>query len=297
MKIYEMTNKMLEQNKEKFKKHTFSLYKHLSNCYVAKFFDIEIENTTSSELNALFEVVVGKFSGSLARSVRSLVNRTMVFAENCGVVENHYEILRKIKTNSTKNVSCLTLREQTKIERYIESTKDKYFYGVLISLQTGLRLGELLALRWEDVDFGSRILSVKRTVTSCLERDKYVMFEDCPKSLSSTREIPLSKNLLKLFRELKANKSEYVLVGRNGKKLNYRAYQEAFSRLLCRLKIKHYGFHSLRHTFATRLLEHNVDIKTISELLGHSNATITLNRYVHSSMDNKRRAVNKFFCK
>lgn len=78
-----------------------------------------------------------------------------------------------------------------------------------------------------------------------------------------------------------------------GKQTDIRAYQTSFSRLLKRLNIKHYGFHSLRHTFATRCLELGVDIKTLSELLGHTNPTITLNRYVHSNIDLKRVALNK----
>ena len=88
--------------------------------------------------------------------------------------------------------------------------------------------------------------------------------------------------------------NEYVFVGNKNKQLNIRAYQKSFENLLKKLNIKHYGFHSLRHTFATRLLENGIDIKTISELLGHSSPTITLNRYVHTNLQNKRKAIEIF---
>lgn len=94
------------------------------------------------------------------------------------------------------------------------------------------------------------------------------------------------------MRELFNNStSQYVVSNKFGNRLNIRTYQQSFSNLLVRLNISHQGFHSLRHTFATRLLEKGIDIKTISELLGHSSPTITLDIYVHSSLENKRKAV------
>ena len=86
--------------------------------------------------------------------------------------------------------------------------------------------------------------------------------------------------------------TDYLFVSHNGKQIKPRAYQKSFDNLLKKLHIKHYGFHSLRHTFATRLLENGVDVKTISELMGHSSPTITLNRYVHTNIENKRKAMN-----
>ena len=97
-----------------------------------------------------------------------------------------------------------------------------------------------------------------------------------------------------MLKELKRNSScDYVVASRNNKQVFVRAYQKCFDNLLKKLDIKHYSFHSLRHTFATRLLENGVDVKTISELMGHSSPIITLNRYVHTNIDNKRKAVEK----
>lgn len=106
------------------------------------------------------------------------------------------------------------------------------------------------------------------------------------------RVIPISKQLIEILKELKQNTlCEYVICSHKGKQINPRAYQKSFENLLKKLNIKHYGFHSHRHTFATRLLEKNVDIKTISELMGYSSPVITLNRYVHTNLINKRKAM------
>lgn len=185
--------------------------------------------------------------------------------------------------------------EQIKIEKHILGNKKYYQYGILICLYTGLRLGELVALKWQNVDFKNKIIYIEKSVSIISQNHKTLTIEDTPKTTSSVRVIPISKQLLEILKRLKQDAScEYVAYSRNGKQLKPRAYQKAFENLLKKLKIKHHGFHSLRHTFATRLLENKIDIKTISELMGHSSPTITLNRYVHTNLQNKRKAMEIF---
>lgn len=156
-------------------------------------------------------------------------------------------------------------------------------------------MGELVALKWQNVDLKNKILYIEKSVSAISQNHKTCVIEDTPKTSSSVRVIPISKQLIKILKELKPCTScEYVVCSRNGKQLQPRAYQKAFENVLKKLKIKHYGFHSLRHTFATRLLENKVDIKTISELMGHASPTITLNRYVHTNLQNKRKAMEVF---
>lgn len=170
-----------------------------------------------------------------------------------------------------------------------------YHYGILISLYTGLRLGELVALKWQNVDLKNKLIYIEKAVSIILQNHKILTIEDTPKTASSLRVIPISKQLIEILKELKQNTlCEYVICNHNGKRTNPRAYQKSFENLLKKLKIKHYGFHSLRHTFETRLLENGVDVKTISELMGHSSPTITLNRYVHTNLNNKRKAMEVF---
>ena len=192
-------------------------------------------------------------------------------------------------------INAFSKEEENKIEKYILEKRRVYNYGVLISLWTGMRIGEVLALRWEDIDFKRKIIFIRHSVGEVSFNGKYEKIYGLPKTKASIREVPIPKIMLSLLLKMK-NKSEFVLPNKRGKVISTRVYQRSFGTLLKRIGIKHKGFHSLRHTFATRLLEYGTDIKTLSELLGHSNPTITLSRYVHSNMDNKRKAV-EFFTK
>lgn len=190
-----------------------------------------------------------------------------------------------------KSVSCFSVVEQKKIEQAV-SAQDKMF-GVVLCLYTGLRIGELLALTWQDIDFQRGLLSVSKTCYDGKTERGFGQIVDEPKTQSSKRVIPIPKQLLHALKELKRiNKSDYV-ISSGGKPITVRSYQRSFELLLARLGISHKGFHSLRHTFATRALECGMDVKTLSEILGHKNATITLNRYAHSLLEHKTDMMNK----
>lgn len=190
-----------------------------------------------------------------------------------------------------KSVSCFSVAEQKKIERAV-ITQSKMF-GVVLCLYTGLRIGELLALRWEDIDFERGLLSVNKTCYDGKTGCGYGQIVDEPKTQSSKRVIPIPKQILHTLKELKrVSKSKYV-ISSDGKPIMVRSYQRSFARLLEKQGIPHKGFHSLRHTFATRALECGMDVKTLSEILGHKNATITLNRYAHSLLEHKKDMMNK----
>ena len=161
-----------------------------------------------------------------------------------------------------------------------------------MSLYTGLRLGEVIALKWQNVDMKNKLIYIDKTLSTISQNHKTLTIESSPKTQSSIREIPISNQLLFLLKQLKLKSTnDYVIVSHNNKQIKPRAYQKSFENLLKKLHIKHYGFHAIRHTFATRLLENGVDIKTISELLGHSSPTITLNRYIHTNLQKKRKAM------
>ncbi len=194
-----------------------------------------------------------------------------------------------------KQVTCFTLAEQKKIEQAILNGKKPKMFGVILCLYTGLRIGELLALKWKDIDFQKGTIIVSKT---CHDgKDKYGKFTritDTPKTETSRRVIPFPKQLIQYLRSLKKDSdSDYVIASDTEKLISVRAYQRCFELFLKKLGVPHKGFHSLRHTFATRALECGMDVKTLSEILGHKNANITLNRYVHSLMDHKRDMMNR----
>lgn len=188
-----------------------------------------------------------------------------------------------------KQINCFSISEQKKIESFCAQSKKKKLYGIVICLYTGLRIGELLALKFSDIDFNKSLMYVSKT---CHDGPNGRVIEN-PKTQTSNRVIPLPKQILNLIRELKANSHCDYLIADYDKPVAIRSYQRTFELLLKRLHIHHKGFHSLRHTFATRALECGIDVKTLSELLGHKNANITLNRYVHSMLEHKKDMMNK----
>lgn len=188
-----------------------------------------------------------------------------------------------------KPVDCFSLVEQKKIEQAVLNGKKDKLYGILLCLYSGLRIGELIALEWKDIDLAKGVLTVSK---SCHDGKDGLIFDE-PKTASSRRLIPLPKQLLPILKAVKKKSDSPFVVSANGMSVSVRSYQRSFELLLKKLNISHKGFHSLRHTFATRALECGMDVKTLSEILGHKNPTVTLNRYAHSLMEHKQDMMNK----
>ena len=288
MKLKDIVMQYLENIKYSIKKKTYLFYLQVNDIYIVVF----NKEISLSNLNEFLVSIKEKFSYSTTKLIKSLVNRSLNFAFENGLTKEKMVITLHLKNQQIRKVQALEKQEQARLEKYILENEKKYHYGILLSLYTGLRLGEVIALKWQNVDIKNKLIYIDKSVGSISQNHKILAIESSPKTQSSIREIPISKQLLILLKKLKqVSTTDNVIVSHNGKQIQSRAYQKSFENLLKKLHIKHYGFHSLRHTFATRLLENGVDIKTISELLGHSSPTITLNRYVHTNLQNKRKAV------
>ena len=169
-------------------------------------------------------------------------------------------------------------------------------------LYTGLRIGELLGLKWNNIDFENKILKVSGNLKQVKNRDenkgeaKYIVIEQTTKTKSGNRIIPLSDKAieaLKYFEKRKIKKDSYVLITKNGKSVSARNRDTTFRQILKNAGIdKISGVHSLRHTFASMLFKKGVDPKTVSELLGHSDVSITYNIYIHIIHEQKTKAIN-----
>lgn len=233
-------------------------------------------------------------SANSVNSIITVIQNTLKAAHSLGAI-NEYEG-NKIKRprSNEKNIECFSMSEQKMIEQYIKNEESTRLFGVLLSLYTGLRIGELLALEWSDIDMNKGELCVSKTCHyGKNESGLFVRITDVPKTQSSIRTIPIPKQLMPRLWEIKKKSRSTHIVSNGENLISIRSYQRSFSTLLKKLSISHRGFHSLRHTFATRALECGMDIKTLSEILGHKNPNVTLNRYAHSLMEHKKEMMNK----
>lgn len=227
-------------------------------------------------------------------SIILVIHASLSMAYVLGLTKSIY--VDKIKRPKTieKVVESFSAEEQKRIEQAVLKDKRPKMIGLILCLYTGLRIGELLALEWRDIDFINCELSVTKT---CYDgKDEFGNFGriiGTPKTETSRRRIPLPKQIIPLLKEAKKNNNSKYVVGDGNKLISVRSYQRSFELLLKKQKISHHGFHALRHTFATRAIECGMDVKTLSEILGHKNPTITLNRYVHSFMAHKKEFMNR----
>lgn len=197
----------------------------------------------------------------------------------------------------SKETVILKDEDRVVLENFAMQKKDSYRFGMLLCLYTGLRIGEICALKWSDIDFEQSTLSVKRTIqrVSSDGNKKTELMIGEPKTRTSIRTIPLPSFLLSELTIQKINirnNNAYVLTGR-ASPIEPSNYYMKYKRWLKKLDIKSYSFHALRHTFATSCIEKGFDAKSLSEILGHSDVKITLNRYVHPSMELKRQHMEK----
>ena len=197
---------------------------------------------------------------------------------------------------STPRLRVLSLEEQKRLNRYLLKHPDLPNLGILLTLYTGLRVGELCALKWGDISPEPPAVRVRLTMQRLQTfgqspRTRVIITE--PKSDCSVRLIPLPDFLTPYIRGMRRDPECYFLTGKSDTFLEPRTMQNHFKRAMEACKIEGATFHTLRHTFATRCIEQGFDMKTLSEILGHSGVTITMNRYVHPSMAFKRENMNK----
>lgn len=232
-------------------------------------------------------------AASSVNTVITVIQSSLKTAVTLGYIpKNIAEGIKRPKIKS-KEISCFTIAEQKKIEQAVLSDKRSKMLGIVLCLYTGLRIGELLSLTWTDVDLKNGFITINKTCHDGITEHGFGRILDEPKTQSSRRTIPIPKQFLPMIRKLKkAEKTEYIVSFR-GHPLTVRSYQRSFALLLKKIGVEHKNFHSLRHTFATRALECGMDVKTLSEILGHKSATVTLNRYAHSLSEHKQNMMNK----
>ena len=193
------------------------------------------------------------------------------------------------------HLQVLSLAQQKRLMHYLFENFSYFNLGLSLCLETGLRIGEICALTWGDIDLDAGVVHITKTIQRIyLGQRKTEVIVDTPKTAHSYRDIPLPANLITQLKPLKrqATDRHYVLTN-DACPLEPGPYRNYFKRLMKRLGFPPIRFHALRHSFATRCIECGCDYKTVSALLGHANINTTLNLYVHPSLDHKKKCVNE----
>lgn len=230
-------------------------------------------------------------SAKTVSDILSLIRNILQFATRKG--KNISCDARSIQVKrQTKEMRVLSRAEQEKLCRYLYSELDACNIGILICLFTGFRVGEICALRWEDVFFSDHTIHVHQTLQRIQDRTnaehKTRIVVTTPKNACSIRAIPVPDDLIALLASYKTSSTGYILTNSDHELLDPRTMQNHFKKALRKSSVDPANYHSLRHTFATRCIELGFDVKSLSEILGHASVNITMNRYVHPSMNLKK---------
>ena len=239
----------------------------------------------------------GGLSPSYVRSMSLIIQAAIQYAAGEDLCKPLKSPVCKLAIEK-KKVEILSKEEQQYLEIYLISRSDPMCLGIMISLYAGLRIGEVCALTWDDIDLEEKVIRIRHTISRVRSADpnadsRTTLIVDTPKTNASVRDIPISSVLLSRLTEAKRISHFNFILSDTHSFISPRTYEYRFHRLLDDCGVKQVNYHALRHTFATRCIEAGVDVKSLSEMLGHANVGITLNTYVHSSMDMKRQQLEK----
>lgn len=291
--------KWLEEVKESRALSTYSKYMQLSKNYILPYFDgiktVDITNVLLVEFRSYVNSQKGAhLSDGNLRCIVMILNTILKCAFQQGLSASALSVSLNIKKE--KHIAKVFSKSEQKIlEKALCQNMNLSKLGIYMCLYTGLRLGELCSLRWQDIDLEGTFIFVKHTIQriplyeqSDGHKTKLVLSK--PKSLSSIRHVPITSNILPLLKnEKEYSKPEHFLLTGNPSPMEPRTLQYQYKNYLKDAGVSYYNFHTLRHTFATRCIMCGIDPKTLSEILGHSDIKITLDYYFHSSLEFKKK--------
>lgn len=286
--------------KQYVKKSTFSAYVLLTENHLLPAFGDQYEVSETDVQQFVLEKLESGLSKKTIKDILIVLKMILKFgAKNKWISYEPFDI-QYPTVRENQSIEVLSRTHQKKIMHYIQEHFTFRNLGVLICLSSGMRIGEICALTWEDIDTDNGVIHIRKTIQRIYviedgtRRTELLM--DTPKTKNSIREIPMSKDLLRMLKPIKkiVNSSFFVLTN-DEKPTEPRTYRSFYKNLLKHLDIPEIKFHGLRHSFATRCIESNCDYKTVSVLLGHSNISTTLNLYVHPNMEQKKKAIEQMF--
>lgn len=296
----EISKKWFESKRNTVKESTINTYEIKLNKHILPVFGGSIyDNITSYDFESFIQKLTAeKLSCSYISDIFFVVRSICLFAHKLLGVKNICESIDTPKRESPKERRILNNAETSKLISSLAYKNDNISVGILLALSTGIRIGELCALTWKNINLEEKYITVSQTVQRTYDRQnrKSHLQISTPKSKSSERIIPLPNFIIPILEKNKCDCNSYLLSG-TAKIIEPRTMQYRFKNILQKNKLPSVNFHSLRHLFATRCIAAGTDIKTLSELLGHSSVNITLNLYVHSSMERKIECMEQFASK
>ena len=279
--------------KPKVKSSTLDAYKRRLEKYIIPFFKTkQITNICVKDINEFSNYLLTQsLAPATIQGIVSILTFFFEYLTKEEIIHNNPCSNIILPKRKVKKLEIFTKIEQRLIINELIKEGKPRSYLVLFALLTGLRLSELCALTWNQVDINNKIVHISASTRRIKEGNKTRVIVDTPKSDTSIRDVPLTKYLISILIKLKENNSNYVFCKNNGQRYDNRSIQKYFNLLLKKLEIKQSNFHTLRHTFATSAIESGMDIKTLSIILGHSNISTTMNLYVHPNAAYMRKSM------
>ena len=272
--------------------YSLAIQKHLG----ARFGNLD-EITSRSVQTYIDSKLKGGISVTTIKGHLVILKMILEFGERQGWISHRIIDVRFPTQRKSQRIMVLSVNEEQRLLDYLAGNHDLYSLGVQICLFTGMRIGEVCALKWKDVDMESGIIRVRRTVHRVYVIDKGPKHSeltiDYPKTASSYRDIPIVTELSDILKESSSDgqDSESFVISGLRRPTEPQTMRYHYWRLVDTLGLSSRRFHGLRHTFATRCVESKCDYKTLSTILGHTNTSTTLNLYVHPGIEQKRKCV------
>lgn len=296
IKYKELSNRWLKIHKQNIKESSFQYYKTiLNNHLIPELGDLEVYKITNIMVQELIidKSKHGNIKSKSGLSYNTLRDIVLIFKQTINFATKHnyinkFDLSFSIPKSAPTQIETLCQEDQKKLFNYLVNNNSHKNIGVLLSLLTGIRIGEICALTFGDIDFKNSIISINKTGQriQCEKGTKIVI--STPKTHSSIRKLPIDNSIGSLLMDLYTHDSDFIISG-SSKFIEPRVMRSHLQKICTNIGIKYIKFHSLRHTFATECISIGCDYKTVSDILGHSNITTTINLYVHPKIENKKK--------
>lgn len=321
VKFIDLRNEWLINKKIEIKESTYSNYAYTTRKYlIPTFKNLTIKELERYDYSTFVEKLVENLSPKTTEDIVIKLKSILNYANDVYGASISEKEIKSPKVHN-EPLKILSRKECERLEKTCKEDNSLQSIGILIALETGLRIGEICALKWKNIDVENRVIKVRQTLQRIYREESELKAEEkienkndsksyeannkartsrtkilmnTPKSENSIRNIPINDKLYRVLIQYKKtlNDEDFVLTGSKKKYYEPRTYENIFRRMLLKSKVKKYNFHILRHTFATNCINAGMDIKALGEVLGHSEVNTTM-RYTHTSYDTTKKYLEK----